>query len=64
VSVSVVASGAAVDVRVEDDGRGGAHLGKGQGLAGLAQRLAGVDGTLALTSPDGGPTVVAATIPL
>jgi signal transduction histidine kinase len=50
-------------VRVEDDGRGGAHLGKGQGLAGLAQRLAGVDGTLGLASPDGGPTVLEARIP-
>jgi signal transduction histidine kinase len=64
VSVQVVAADGAVTVRVEDDGRGGAHLGKGQGLAGLAQRLAGVDGTLELTSPDGGPTVLAATIPL
>ena len=64
VSVSVVTVTGAVTVRVEDDGRGGAHLGKGQGLAGLAQRLAGVDGTLELTSPDGGPTVLAATIPL
>jgi signal transduction histidine kinase len=64
VSVHVVAGDGAVTVRVEDDGRGGAHLGKGQGLAGLAQRLAGVDGSLELTSPDGGPTVVAATIPL
>lgn len=62
--VSVEAGQDAVWVRVEDDGRGGAHLGKGQGLAGLAQRLAGVDGTLELTSPDGGPTVLAATIPL
>jgi signal transduction histidine kinase len=64
VSVQVVAADGAVTVRVEDDGRGGAHLGKGQGLAGLAQRLAGVDGTLELSSPDGGPTVLAATIPL
>jgi signal transduction histidine kinase len=63
VSVHVVAAGDAVTVRVEDDGRGGAHLGKGQGLAGLAQRLAGVDGTLRLTSPDGGPTVLEARIP-
>ena len=64
VSVQVLAADGAVRVKVEDDGRGGAHLGKGQGLAGLAQRLAGVDGALELTSPDGGPTVLAATIPL
>jgi signal transduction histidine kinase len=63
VSVRVVAADGTVGVRVEDDGRGGAHLGKGQGLAGLAQRLAGVDGTLELTSPDGGPTVLEARIP-
>jgi signal transduction histidine kinase len=64
VSVTVQAVDDTVIVRVEDDGRGGAHLGKGQGLAGLAQRLAGVDGTLEVTSPDGGPTVLAATIPV
>ena len=63
-AVHVVADGARVSVRVEDDGRGGAHLGKGRGLAGLAQRVASVDGILELTSPDGGPTVLAATIPL
>ena len=63
-SVHVVTDDAGVQVRVEDDGRGGAHLGKGQGLAGLAQRLAGVDGTLRVTSPEGGPTVLSATIPV
>jgi signal transduction histidine kinase len=63
-SVRVTSDGETVTVRVEDDGHGGAHLGKGQGLAGLAQRVAGVDGTLEVTSPDGGPTVLAATIPL
>ena len=63
-SVHVVADGEQVTVRVEDDGRGGAHLGKGQGLAGLAQRLQGVDGALEVSSPEGGPTVLSATIPL
>ena len=60
----MVADDGHVTVRVEDDGRGGASLGKGSGLAGLAQRLSGVDGTLEVTSPDGGPTVVSASIPL
>jgi signal transduction histidine kinase len=63
VSVQVLAADDAVTVRVEDDGRGGAHLGKGSGLAGLAQRVAGVDGTFGVVSPEGGPTVVGATIP-
>ncbi len=51
-------------VVVGDDGVGGAHPGKGHGLAGLRDRLAGVDGTLEVHSPDGGGgTVVSATIP-
>jgi signal transduction histidine kinase len=62
VRVDVTASGA-LRVRVSDDGRGGAHPGKGHGLAGLADRLAGVDGTLEVVSPDGGGTTVHATIP-
>ena len=37
---------------------------EGQGLAGLGQRLAAVDGTLDASSPDGGPTVLVARIPL
>jgi signal transduction histidine kinase len=49
---------------VEDDGHGGARITPGGGLAGLRDRLAGVDGTLAVTSPDGGPTIVRAAIPL
>ncbi|MBN9110535.1 MAG: sensor domain-containing protein [Pseudonocardia sp.] len=55
---------ARVVVTVTDDGVGGAHLGKGHGLAGLADRLSGVDGMLDLSSPPGGPTVLTATIPL
>lgn len=53
-----------ITVQVEDDGRGGAHLGKGHGLAGLADRLATIEGRLAVTSPEGGPTVLTADIPL
>jgi signal transduction histidine kinase len=60
----VVASGNEVEVRVGDNGVGGAHPAKGLGLAGLRQRLAAVDGTLAVTSPEGGPTVLDARIPL
>jgi signal transduction histidine kinase len=43
---------------------GGAHAAKGLGLAGLGQRLVAVDGTLEVSSPAGGPTVLLARIPL
>jgi signal transduction histidine kinase len=51
-------------VEVWDDGAGGARLEPGGGLAGLASRLAGVDGTFSVTSPAGGPTLVRAEIPI
>jgi signal transduction histidine kinase len=51
-------------LRVLDDGCGGAHLGAGSGLPGLAQRVRAVDGTFDVTSPAGGPTAVTVTLPL
>jgi signal transduction histidine kinase len=63
-TVSVGADGDRVLVQVLDNGRGGAHLGKGHGLAGLADRLAAVEGVLDVVSPVGGPTVLTAEIPL
>ncbi|MFH8787096.1 sensor histidine kinase [Streptomyces roseoverticillatus] len=45
-----------VIAEVEDDGRGGAGIRTGGGLAGLRRRLAAFDGTLEITSPPGGPT--------
>jgi signal transduction histidine kinase len=56
-------SGWTLRVLVEDDGRGGAAIEPGGGLAGLAARVAAIDGTLTLTSPPGGPTRVAAELP-
>jgi signal transduction histidine kinase len=59
----------ALVLRVRDDGRGGAAVagpdGSGQrtGLAGLVERVRSVDGTFALSSPAGGPTVVTVTLP-
>jgi signal transduction histidine kinase len=50
--------------RVADDGRGGASLDAGSGLRGLADRLAAVDGTLRVTSPEGGGTTLEATVPV
>ncbi|MFD7829090.1 sensor histidine kinase [Kitasatospora sp. NPDC059803] len=54
---------AAVVAEVEDDGRGGADVRAGGGLAGLRRRLAAFDGTLEVTSPSGGPTRVRMTVP-
>ncbi|HEU4918702.1 MAG TPA: sensor domain-containing protein [Candidatus Limnocylindrales bacterium] len=56
--------GSQLVVEVWDDGAGGARLEPGGGLAGLAGRIAGVDGTFSVTSPAGGPTLVRAEIPL
>ncbi|WP_396230836.1 sensor histidine kinase, partial [Frankia sp. EI5c] len=50
-------------LRVTDDGRGGARVGAGSGLSGLAERLGALDGSLLVTSPAGGPTQVLATVP-
>jgi signal transduction histidine kinase len=50
-------------IRVGDNGLGGASARPGGGLAGLAERLEAVDGVLAVDSPAGGPTTVAAELP-
>jgi signal transduction histidine kinase len=50
-------------IRVTDDGRGGARLVAGGGLAGLAERVRTVDGRLAIDSPRGRPTVVTVELP-
>ena len=64
VAVTVDSDGERVRVRVTDDGRGGAHAGKGHGLAGLADRIAAAEGWFDLHNPPGGPTLVTAGIPL
>jgi signal transduction histidine kinase len=51
-------------IEVWDDGAGAARLEPDGGLAGLASRIAGVDGTFSLTSPAGGPTTIRAEIPV
>jgi signal transduction histidine kinase len=50
-------------VRVSDDGAGGARLEARGGLAGLADRVRAVDGRLQISSPPGGPTMVAVELP-
>lgn len=52
-----------VHVEVHDDGAGGARTASGGGLAGLASRVAAAGGTLEVSSPEGGPTVIHAEVP-
>ncbi|KQQ28871.1 hypothetical protein ASF54_09680 [Frondihabitans sp. Leaf304] len=51
-------------VEVIDNGRGGATETLGHGLSGLAARLTGLRGSLAVDSPAGGPTRITAALPL
>jgi signal transduction histidine kinase len=48
---------------VTDNGKGGAVIGAGSGLAGVERRLGTFDGVLAVSSPAGGPTMVTVEIP-
>jgi signal transduction histidine kinase len=50
-------------LEVVDDGVGGARLEPGSGLSGLRDRARSVDGTLTLTSPAGGPTMLRVEMP-
>ena len=50
-------------IRVSDNGSGGAHVSKGHGLAGLADRVHAAGGELQVTSPQGGPTDIYAEVP-
>jgi len=50
-------------VVVGDDGHGGADPGAGTGMRGVARRLAAFDGTMRVSSPIGGPTLVTLEVP-
>ena len=51
-----------LNIVISDDGIGGANP-AGSGLAGLADRIAGVDGARHVESPAGGPTIISAVLP-
>jgi signal transduction histidine kinase len=63
VNVTVRDQGHKLRIEVTDDGVGGAEKRPGGGLAGLADRASSVEGSLRITSPRGGPTIVAADLP-
>jgi signal transduction histidine kinase len=48
---------------VGDDGRGGAEPQAGTGMLGVMRRLAAFDGTMVVSSPSGGPTVITLEVP-
>jgi signal transduction histidine kinase len=62
-TVTVRQQGDKLHIEVADNGVGGAEQRPGGGLAGLADRASSVEGTLRISSPTGGPTVVAADLP-
>ncbi|GGK94283.1 sensor histidine kinase [Streptomyces flaveus] len=62
-SVDVWRSDNRLLIQVWDDGRGGASLDGGTGMAGLADRLGAVDGLFVIESPVGGPTTITAELP-
>jgi signal transduction histidine kinase len=56
-------AGDRLQLTIRDDGVGGAIAHPGSGLAGLADRVGGVDGSLRIDSPVGGPTVLTVELP-
>jgi signal transduction histidine kinase len=63
VIVEIGYSGGQLGAIVQDDGVGGAALGKGTGLEGIAHRLEAFDGNIRITSPPGGPTSILLEVP-
>jgi signal transduction histidine kinase len=61
--VSVRTANGRAIVEVTDDGRGGAQIGQGTGLRGLADRVEALGGALRLDSPLGGGTRIEVELP-
>jgi signal transduction histidine kinase len=51
-------------VEIWDDGKGGASMAEGGGLAGLRDRVQALDGRFGVSSPAGGPTLLHAEFPI
>jgi signal transduction histidine kinase len=62
-AVNVARQNGHLKVEVTDDGIGGADTSRGTGLAGLVDRVTAVDGTIHLSSPVGGPTILTVELP-
>jgi signal transduction histidine kinase len=62
-AVTVARQNGHLKVEVTDDGVGGADVGRGTGLAGIVDRVTAVDGSVHLSSPAGGPTILTVELP-
>ncbi|MEV7781573.1 histidine kinase [Kitasatospora sp. NPDC088351] len=62
-SVRVTRDGALLRAEIADDGTGGADAARGSGLDGMRRRAAALDGTMKISSPPGGPTVITVGLP-
>jgi len=60
--IQLTRDGDVLSIRVLDDGGGGADP-HGPGLSGIRSRVSARGGTMQVTSPDGGPTIVEARFP-
>ncbi|MFF4158864.1 histidine kinase [Streptomyces sp. NPDC001678] len=62
-SVRVTRDGALLRAEITDNGTGGADAARGSGLDGMRRRAAALDGTMKISSPPGGPTVITVEMP-
>jgi PAS domain S-box-containing protein len=63
VTIGVEDSPDSVTFSIADDGKGGAMFGAGSGLTGARDRVDALGGTLVVSSPPGGPTILTGTLP-
>jgi signal transduction histidine kinase len=61
--ISVAHRDGVLQAVVGDDGRGGADADGGTGMLGVMRRLAAFDGTMSVSSPTGGPTIITLEVP-
>jgi signal transduction histidine kinase len=62
ITIEIEARDSRIELRVRDDGVGGANL-HGSGLQGLVRRVTALDGQFDVHSPAGGPTTIRAELP-
>lgn len=62
ISIEITVRDAGIEMRVQDDGLGGADP-HGSGLQGLARRVTALDGRFDVHSPAGGPTTIRVELP-